>query len=43
MLEELDAGFGDALGIKFEPFGWKDTLASTGRRLHGLIIRDVEC
>ena len=32
VLEELNAGFGDALDIKFEPLGWEDTLASTGRR-----------
>ena len=24
---------GDALDVKFEPLGWEDTLASTGRRM----------
>ena len=32
VLEELNSGFGDALDIQFEPLGWEDTLASTGRR-----------
>ncbi len=32
LLDELNAGFGDALDIKYEPLGWEDTLASTGRR-----------
>ena len=32
VLEELNAGFGDALDIKFESLGREDTSASTGRR-----------
>ncbi len=43
MLEELNAGFGDALDIKFEPLGWEDTLASTGRRSQEVINRDSVC
>jgi hypothetical protein len=37
VLEELNAGFGDALDITFEPLGWEDTLASTGRRSQAVI------
>ena len=42
VLEELNAGFGDALDIKFEPLGWEDTLASTGRRSQGVINREID-
>ncbi len=38
VLEELNAGFGDALDIQFEPLGWEDTLASTGRRSQEVIF-----
>ena len=40
VLEELNDGFGDALDIKFEPLGWEDTLATTGRRSQEVINRD---
>lgn len=43
VLEELNAGFGDALDITFEPLGWEDTLASTGRRSQEVINRDSIC
>ncbi len=42
VLEELNAGFGDALDIKFEPLGWEDTLASTGRRSQEVINREID-
>ncbi|MFM9965975.1 MAG: hypothetical protein ACKV2Q_32745 [Planctomycetaceae bacterium] len=42
VLEELNAGFGDALDITFEPLGWEDTLASTGRRSQEVINREVD-
>jgi len=32
VLEELNAGFGDGLDIRFEPLGWEDTLAEEGMR-----------
>lgn len=43
VLEELNAGFGDALDIQFEPLGWEDTLASTGRRSQEVINREIDC
>ena len=42
VLEELNASFGDALDIKFEPLGWEDTLASTGRRSQEVINREID-
>ena len=42
VLEELNAGFGDALDITFEPLGWEDTLASTGRRSQEVINRELD-
>ena len=42
VLEELNAGFGDALDIEFEPLGWEDTLASTGRRSQAVINREID-
>ena len=42
VLEKLNAGFGDALDIKFEPLGWEDTLASTGRRSQEVINREID-
>jgi hypothetical protein len=42
VLEELNAGFGDALDIQFEPLGWEDTLASTGRRSQEVINREID-
>ena len=41
-LEELNAGFGDALDIQFEPLGREDTLASTGRRSQEVINREID-
>src|SRR5439155_10777395 len=41
-LEELNAGFGDALDIQFEALGWEDTLASTGRRSQEVINREID-
>ncbi len=42
VLEELNAGFGDALDIQFEPLGWEDTLAATGRRSQEVINREID-
>ena len=42
VLEELNAGFGDALDIKFVPLGWEDNLASTGRRSQEVINREID-
>ena len=42
VLEELNAGFGDALDITFEPLGWENTLASTGRRSQEVINREID-
>lgn len=42
VLEELNAGFGDALDITFEPLGWEDTLASTGRRSQEVVNREID-
>jgi hypothetical protein len=42
VLEELNTGFGDALDIQFEPPGWEDTLASTGRRSQEVINREID-
>ena len=42
VLEELNAGFGDALDLQFEPLGWEDTLASTGRRSQEVIHREID-
>jgi uncharacterized protein DUF4062 len=42
VLEELSAGFGDALDIKFEPLGWEDTLAATGRRSQEVINWEID-
>ena len=39
VLDELNAGFGDALHIKFEPLG----LASTGQRSQEVINREIVC
>ena len=42
VLDELNAGFGDGMNIKFESLGWEDTLASTGRRSQGVINREID-
>lgn len=42
VIEELNNGFGDGAGMKFEALGWEDTLASTGRRSQGVINREID-
>ncbi len=42
VIEELNDGFGDGAGVKFEALGWEDTLASTGRRSQGVINREID-
>ena len=42
VLDELNAGFGDALNIQFEPLGWKDTLAVIRRRSQESINQDID-
>ncbi len=42
VIDDLNTGFGDGAGIKFEALGWEDTLASTGRRSQGVINLDVD-
>ncbi|MFT5324255.1 MAG: hypothetical protein ACI8P0_002116, partial [Planctomycetaceae bacterium] len=42
VLDELSAGFGDGLNIRFKPLGWEDTLASTGRRSQSVINREID-
>jgi hypothetical protein len=42
VVDELNQGFGDGAGVKFVPFGWEDTLATTGRRSQAVINLDVD-
>lgn len=42
VVDELNHGFGDGAGVKFEALGWEDTLASTGRRSQGVINQEVD-
>ena len=42
VLDELNAGFGEGLNVKFEALGWEDTLASTGRRSQSVINVEVD-
>ncbi|MCX6179635.1 MAG: DUF4062 domain-containing protein [Chlorobiales bacterium] len=41
-IRQLNAGFGDGANIEFEPLGWEDTLASTGRRSQGVINEEID-
>lgn len=38
----LNIGFGDGAGVEFEPLGWEDCLASTGRRSQSVINHDID-
>jgi len=40
--KRVNAGFGDALDIKFEPLGWENTLASTGRPSQSVINQEID-
>ena len=42
VIDELNSGFGDGAGVKFEALGWEDVLATTGRRSQGVINRDID-
>jgi hypothetical protein len=42
VIEDLNDGFGDGAEVKFEPLGWEDTLASTGRRSQGVINKEID-
>ncbi len=42
VIDELNTGFGDGAGVKFEALGWEDTLASTGRRSQSVINLEVD-
>ena len=42
VIEELNVGFGDGAGVKFEALGWEDTLASTGRRSQEVMNREID-
>ena len=41
VIDELNGGFGDGLGVQFRPLGWEDVLASTGRRSQSVINEEV--
>ena len=41
-IDELNSGFGDGAKVTFEPLGWEDTLASTGRRSQGVINAEID-
>jgi hypothetical protein len=41
-IDTLNGGFGDGAGVAFEPLGWEDILAETGRRTQDVINQDIE-
>ncbi|RNC83948.1 MAG: DUF4062 domain-containing protein [Balneola sp.] len=41
-IDQLNDGFGDGAGVEFEPLGWEDTLATTGRRSQAVINQEVD-
>jgi tetratricopeptide (TPR) repeat protein len=41
-IQQLNAGFADGANVIFEPLGWEDTLASTGRRNQGVINEEID-
>ena len=41
-IHQLNVGFGDGANVAFEPLGWEDTLASTGRRNQGVINEEID-
>ncbi|MGI8426825.1 MAG: tetratricopeptide repeat protein [Actinomycetota bacterium] len=42
VIDEVNGGFGDGAGVKFEALGWEDTLATTGPRPQGVINQDID-
>ena len=41
-IQQLNIGFGKDAGFVFEPFGWEDALATTGRRNQGVINSGID-
>ncbi|MGB5706923.1 MAG: tetratricopeptide repeat protein [Arenicellales bacterium] len=41
-IDELNGGFGIGADIEFEPLGWEDTLALTGRRNQSVINHEID-
>jgi tetratricopeptide (TPR) repeat protein len=41
-IHQLNVGFGDGADVEFEPLGWEDTLASTGRRNQSVINGEID-
>lgn len=42
LVDQLNSGFADGAGVRFEALGWEDTLASTGRRPQSVINSDID-
>jgi tetratricopeptide (TPR) repeat protein len=40
-IHQLNVGFGDGANVEFEPLGWEDTFASTGRRSQSVINEEI--
>ncbi|MDR4460192.1 MAG: tetratricopeptide repeat protein [Nitrospirales bacterium] len=41
-INQLNVGFGDGANVLFEPLGWEDTLATTGRRNQSVINEEID-
>ncbi len=41
-IDELNGGFGIGANVKFNPLGWEDTLALTGRRNQSVINHEID-
>ncbi len=42
VVDELNKGFGRGAHVTFEPLGWEDALATTGRRSQSVINQDID-
>jgi tetratricopeptide (TPR) repeat protein len=42
VVDELNTGFGRGAHVTFEPLGWEDALATTGRRSQSVINQDID-
>jgi hypothetical protein len=42
VVDELNNGFGRGAHVTFEPLGWEDALATTGRRSQSVINKDID-
>lgn len=40
--QDLNKGFGDGAGIRFEPLGWENMLSAVGRRNQSVINQDID-